>query len=174
MPKEFENLTVEEIGVRIKEVLSEKRTCLQITSTLFSNYYPNGTKTFCKEAPCSVVSFSLMDSQPWDFDVCEHRVLIPNPIKIREGCKKAYDAVVRDNKALIEKLAPKGSNSEPNEYVDSLKQFLEDENNNFKAILDFIGDAFKAVNSLLVGEGFVQSKRLTKGKTDTIEYERGM
>jgi len=174
MSKEFENLTVEEIGARIKEILSDRRTGLLITSTLFSSYYPQGTKTFCEEDPCCVVSFSLADSHPWDFDVCEHRIIMPNPMKIREGFKKKYDSVVRDNKAWIEKLAPKGAVSESNEYVESLKQFLEDEKKNFKLILDFIGDSFKEVNSLLIGEGFVKSKSLTKGKADTMEYERGI
>jgi len=41
-------------------------------------------------------------------------------------------------------------------------------------ILDFTGDSFKEINSLLNGEGFVKSKSLIKGKADTIEYERGM
>ena len=174
MSKEFENLTVEEIGARIKKILSERRTGLKTTSTLFSSYYPQGTKTFCEDDPCCVVSFSMMDAHPWDFDVCEDRIIMPNPMKISKGCKKKYDSAVRDNNALIEKLTPKGAASESNEYVESLKQSLEDEKENFKLILDFIGDSFKEMNILLIGEGFVKSKRLTKGKADTIEYERGM
>ena len=173
MSKEFENLTVEEIGSRIKEILFDRRTGLKITSTLFSSYYPQGTKTFREDDPCCVVSFSMMDPHPWDFDVKEHRIIMPNPMKISEEYKKKYDSAVRDNKALIEKLAPKGAASESNEYVESLKQSLEDEKKNFKLILDFTGDSFKEINSLLNGEGFVKSKSLIKGKADTIEYERG-
>jgi len=166
MVKEFENLSVKEIGTRINTILSEGRNRLDVTTTLFSNYYPKGKKTFGNDGPCFVVSFSLTHLMPMDFDVYADRVFVPNPDKMKALCKKQFNAAVRDNRVLIAKL----DDGSGGEYVDSLKKSVAAETASFKATSDFLESIFGKIRELLEGEGFMPLKgsRLD----DTFEYKR--
>lgn len=166
MVKEFENLSVKEIGIRINAILSEGRNRLDVTTTLFSNYYPKGKKIFGNDGPCFVVSLSLNHLMSMDFDVYADRVFIPNPDKIKAVCKKQFNAAVRDNRVLIAKL----DDGSGGEYVDSLRKSVAAETASFKATTDFLKNIFGEIRELLEGEGFMPLKgsRLD----DTFEYQR--
>lgn len=166
MAKEFENLSVEQIGDRINGILSKGRNGLNVTSTLFANYYPKGKKTFGNEGSCFVVSFSLSHAPSMDFDVYEDRAILPNPAKIKAACKKHFDAVLRDNRALVAKL----DDGSGGEYVESLKKAIDEETAGFQALIDFLEQSFSEIRDLLEGEGFTPSEgsRLD----ETLGYER--